>query len=176
MSKRITQKKTSTEAIGTELLETARERSDAALPLSTKLFPYIFVASRRMSLRAISRWLEEEHKVSLSAGAISRALSSPDLHLERLAESIAAPAQYIATVYGHRPMDLLFQEIAENVTNAPTQIEYLSNTQPEGERDIPRWMEMQDLAAIWIPIPHEVQLLLEPYLRELFFDPENGEF
>lgn len=31
---------------------------------------------------------------SLSAAAVSRALECPKLHLERLAESIAAPARY----------------------------------------------------------------------------------
>ena len=166
MSKRVNERKASTEIIGAELVEAARESADEILPLSTKLFPYIFVASRRMSLRAISRWLEDKHKVSLSAAAISRALNSPDLHLERLAESISAPARYVATLYGCDPMGLLFNEV---IKDGPSELEVLANnTRPEGEHDIPRWEEMQYLASVWNPIPHEVQLLLEPYLREFF--------
>lgn len=157
----------STEQIGAELVETARNQTEDSLPLSTKLFPYIFIASRRMSLRGISRWLEEKHGVHLSAAAISRALASPKLHLERLAEFIAAPARYVATAYGFDPLNLLFGSVTDN---GPTELQILADhthKQPESENDISRWQELQALAAVWEPIPHEVQLLLEPYLREL---------
>ena len=166
-------KRISTDQIGAELVEAARNVTEDVLPLSTKLFPFIFIAARRMSLRAISRWLQEKHGVSLSAAAISRALASPELHLERLAESIAAPARYVATLYGFKPLDLLFGKMSDN---GPTDFEVLSDTQPEGESDIDRWSEMQDLAAVWLPIPHEVQLLLEPFLREELLEPGDNHF
>jgi hypothetical protein len=159
------------EHIGAELVATAKGQTEDSLPLSTKLFPYIYIASRRMSLRAISRWLQEKHSVSLSAAAISRALNSPELHLERLAESIAPPVRYVAKLYGFQPLDLLYGMEAEN---GPTKFQFLSNhTQPQWEDDIPRWQEMQDLAGVWLPIPHEVRLLLEPYLREHLSDEDN---
>ena len=119
------------------------------------------------SLRAISRWLEEKHGVSLSAAAISRALNTSEVHLERLAESIATPARYVATIYGCSPMDLLFGKVAKD---GPTQLEVLSDTQPENAHDIDRWDDMQYLASVWNPIPHEVQLLLEPYLNQFLTD------
>ncbi len=121
-----------------------------------------------MSLRSISRWLAENHGVQLSAAAISRALANPKLHLGRLAESISAPARYVATAYGFDPLDLLYREVTEN---GPSEIQFLANhthKEPESETDLPRWQELQDLAAVWEPIPHEVKLILEPYLREEF--------
>ena len=172
----MTAKRITAEQIGAELVEAARSQTEDSLPLSTRLFPYIYIASRRMSLRAISRWLQEKHGVSLSAAAISRALSSPELHLQRLAESISAPAHYVASEYGFGTHDLLY---GVEVENGPTHLEFLADhthPQPESEHDLPRWEEMQALAAAWGPIPHEVQLLLEPYLRELLSDHADGEF
>jgi len=170
------QKRITTEQIGAELVEAARSKSEDSLPLSTKLFPYIFIASRRMSLRKISRWLEETHGVQLSAAAISRALASPKVHLERLSESIAAPARYVSTAYGFEPMNLLFSTVTES---GPTELQILSkhtHKQPECESDIPRWGELQDLASVWETIPHEVQLLLEPFLRDLLGEHGDDEF
>ena len=168
-------KRITAEQIGAELVEAAKSQTEDSLPLSTKLFPYIYIASRRMSLRGISRWLQEKHEVSLSAAAISRALNSQALHLERLAEFIAAPARYVASEYGYGTLDLLFGEEFEN---GPTHLQFLADhthIQPESEHDIPRWGEMQDLAAVWAPIPHEVKLLLEPYLRELLSEHGDNE-
>lgn len=166
----MTAKRITTEQIGAELVEASKGQAVDSLPLSTRLFPYIFVASRRMSLRVMSRWLQENHGVSLSAAAISRALNNPELHLERFAESIAGPARYVAAAYGFEPLSLLFQEAIET---GPSELQMLSkhiHTQPEDDDDISRWGEMQDLASAWLSIPHEVQLLLEPYLRELLSD------
>lgn len=162
------------EQIGAELVATAKSQTQDSMPLSTKLFPYIFIASRRMSLRAISRWLQENHGVSLSAAAISRALNSPELHLERLAESIAAPARYVATAYGFDTLNLLYATLTDN---GPSELRFLADhTKPEDENDLVRWEEMQALASAWEPIPHEVQLLLEPYLRNLLSDHGDDEF
>lgn len=171
----MTTKRTTAEQIGAELVQAAKSQTEDSLPLSTKLYPYIFIASRRMSLRVMSRWLQENHGVSLSAAAISRALNSSELHLERLAESIAAPARYVATAYGFDTLNLLFGTVSEN---GPTHLQFLSEhaNQPESESDIPRWSEMQDLAGAWTPIPHEVQLLLEPYLSSHLGDHGNEEF
>ena len=165
----------SIEQVGAELVETSKSGLEDSLPLSTKLFPYIFIASRRMSLRTISKWLLEKHGVSLSAATISRALQHPEMHLERLAETISAPARYVAMAYGRNALDLLFRE---EVANGPLELQFLAehtHPKPEGESDIPRWTELQDLAALWLPIPHEVKLLLEPYLRTLLESEESEE-
>lgn len=172
----MTAKRTTADQIGAELVQAAKSQTEDSLPLSTKLFPYIYIASRRMSLRAMSRWLQENHGVSLSAAAISRALNSSELHLERLAESIVAPARYVATAYGFDTLNLLYGTVSEN---GPTELQFLSehtHKQPESESDIPRWSEMQDLAGVWGPIPHEVQLLLEPYLSGHLGDHGNEQF
>ena len=47
--------------------------------------------------------------------------------------------------------------------------------QPEDERDIERWDDLHALAAVWEPIPFEVCLMLEPYLREMLGDDDFEE-
>ncbi|MES2438043.1 MAG: hypothetical protein V4584_03205 [Verrucomicrobiota bacterium] len=118
-----------------------------------------------MSLRTISRWLQEKHGVSLSAAAISRALNNQELHLARLAESIAPPTLYVAAAYGFSPHDLLYREVSKNCTELQLLTDH---TQPEDESEVERWDELQTLAGVWLPIPAEVQLLLEPYLVDLW--------
>jgi len=156
--------------IGAELVEAAKSLTEDSLPLSTKLFPYIYIASRHMSLRTITRWLQEKHGVSLSPAALSRALASKELHLERLAASIAAPARYVATEYGFGPLGLLYDEEFEHGPTCLQNLAEHTHPQPESEHDISRWSDMQSLFAVWGPIPHEVQLLLKPYLSELLCD------
>lgn len=164
------------EQIGAELVGVSKSPDEVSLPLSTRMFPYIYVASRRMSLRTISNWLKDTHKLSLSAAAISRALSSPKLHLERLAESIALPSRYVADAYGFKPMNLLFDSAYDfDSDNAPLEFSILiqENLQPDGEDDISRWGELHDLWAVWGPMPHEVRLLLKPYIQQFFSGSEE---
>ncbi len=161
------------EKVGAELIEASRELELASMPLSTRLFPYIFIAARRMSLRAMSGWLEFKHGVSLSPAAISRALANPKLHLERLAESIAAPTRYVAAIYGRSPENLLYGTVCDD---GPSELEVLSReeSQPANEEDVPQWSELQDLADVWEPIPHEVKMMLRPFLIEEFRDPDSS--
>ena len=159
-----------THQIGQKLVEASRNEEDS-LPLSTKLFPYLFVASRKMSLRRMSGWLLEKHGVSLSAAAISRALNSPELHLERLADSYAPLIRNVATAYGCQPLNLVFGERFEN---GPSELAWLAldHKQPEDEHDVERWGDLHALAHSWESIPHEVCLMLEPYLNEMLGDDE----
>ncbi len=156
--------------IGQELIE-ASENQEQLLPLSTQLFPYLVIASRKMSLRRISSWLQEKHGVSLSAAAISRALNSPETHLERLADSIAPLAQWVATAYGHQPLNLLFNEV---IKDGPIELQMLAHDhqQPHDERDVERWGELHSLVQTWEAIPYDVCVMLKPYLREVLGEDE----
>jgi len=75
--------------IGLELVENSRlaEEFSAQHGLINELFPYVYEASKRMSSRAISRWLESKG-TKLSAATIAKALRNPKLYWEELAEEI----------------------------------------------------------------------------------------
>jgi hypothetical protein len=63
-------------AIGQTLVKHAHKvKLEEKRGVVVELFPFIFEASARMSARAISRYLKEQHGVKLSAVTISKALS-----------------------------------------------------------------------------------------------------
>lgn len=148
--------------IGSELVAEAKSH-DSALPLSTQLFPYILIASRTMSLREISEWLDTKHNVSLSAMAISRALRKPEVHLSRLADHIRPLVQYVALGTRTLPNQLLYESFCEDGPDGLQELA-MERKHPSSSDDMPLWETIHELNDLWISIPHEVCLLLREYL------------
>jgi len=73
-----------------------------------ELFPYIYVASKRMSTRAISRWLMATQKIKLSAATIAKALREADKYWEEYFETIEPAAQIFARAHNIPIADFLF--------------------------------------------------------------------
>ncbi len=70
-------KNTSVETIGNSLIEHVRDAASSRPGIVGELFPYIVQASKKISVRAIARFLEEEHGVKVSYVTIGRALRNP---------------------------------------------------------------------------------------------------
>ena len=134
-------------------------------------------------MREISDWLGKKHNVTLSPAAISRALSQPNLHLERLAGFVSARARFLALVVNSTPRDLLRWP-----DDGPSELEILIVTRqsPTSDDDINILADAEELLEMWRSIPHEVRLLLEPRLAfetdhepnddpYAQFDPEEDE-
>ena len=87
--------------LGWELMECSKENEEfsAQRGLINELFPFVFIASKRMSSRAISRWLETKG-VKLSAVTIGKALRNPKQYWQELLEEMEAPARILANAYG----------------------------------------------------------------------------
>jgi hypothetical protein len=85
----------SIQTIGAELVRAAGELEQSPAEMLTELFPYIYEASRRMSTRAIGRWLEESHGIKMSQTTISRALRNPEKFWTPFAESIEPYARKV---------------------------------------------------------------------------------
>lgn len=83
---------------GEALVRYANEDAEfsAQRGLTEQLFPYIYAASKRMSTRAISQYLEQVRKVKLSAATIAKALREQDRHWEALCEEIEPAARLLA--------------------------------------------------------------------------------
>lgn len=82
-------------AIGAELVRASEEWERSPAEIMTELFPYVFEASRRMSTRAISRWLEGAHGIKISQPTISRALRNHEKYWEHFAELIEPHARCV---------------------------------------------------------------------------------
>lgn len=72
--------------IGEALLNHAEEAESSRRGIADELFPYIYVAAKKMSTRAISRWLEETQEVKLSAATISKVLRESDPRMRSIYE------------------------------------------------------------------------------------------
>ena len=130
---------TPVQTVGAQLLRAAKEFERSPGELLTEMFPYIFEASKRMSTRAISRWLEETHGIKISQPTISRALQSPDKYWQGFAEFIDPAARIAADAAGQDIKTVLLDEsLLEHLVKVPelsgeTQEELADNYQELGE-------------------------------------------
>lgn len=75
--------------------------------LTELLFPSIFIASKRMSARAISRWLEENKSIKFSAASVAKAIRNQERYFESIADRVQPLAEHISHSLGLDPRDLL---------------------------------------------------------------------
>ena len=98
--------------IGVRLAEFAMEKAEftAQRGLVEQLFPFISDASKRMSTRAISRYLEENEGVKLSAVTIAKALREEDKYWEQIADDIEPAARIVGQAHALSVRQVLLLE------------------------------------------------------------------
>jgi hypothetical protein len=87
-------------SIGNSLLEHSSEADFTARGVVEDLFPFIVQASRRMSTRAISQFLQQKHEVKLSYVTIGRALRDPNKYWNIYYDQIEQAAWTVAKHHG----------------------------------------------------------------------------
>jgi hypothetical protein len=99
--------------MGLDLIESSRltEEFSAQRGLINELFPYVYEASKRMSGRAISRWLESSG-VKLGPVTIAKALRNPKPYWQELADEIEPAARIFSDAYDISMKDALMNEEA----------------------------------------------------------------
>ena len=94
--------------VGCDLKRYAETEAEfSARGVVDELFPYIYMASKRMSTRAISRWLKDTHKIKLSPVTIAKALREPDEHWETFFEKIEPSARIFGDAHSVYMADFL---------------------------------------------------------------------
>ena len=94
--------------IGNDLRRYSENEAEfSARGVIDELFPSIYMASKRMSTRAISRWLMETHKIKLSPVTIAKALRESDKHWEEYFETIEPVAHIFGTAHDASMADFL---------------------------------------------------------------------
>jgi len=83
--------------VGNDLVKHSIENPSSAPGIVTELFPYIYEAAGRMSSRSIAAFLNEKHKVGISASTVSRALRRPQLHVDAYVDRVEPAAREVAT-------------------------------------------------------------------------------
>lgn len=162
--------------IGRELVETSKEASSAR-GMAEELFPYIYVAAKRMSTRAISRWLEEEKSLKISHVSISKALRNADEHFSAILENIWPSAQRIA-----RECNLTAAEVLYRDDDAHLEVFLLEHDNPHPDSssgiDAVLWSDtrlaLKKLREEWFCYPVEVRAECSRFL-ENYEQEQKGE-
>ncbi len=143
--------------IGLELLQHSHKAATftAQRGLVDELFPYIYGASKRMSTRAISKWLEEAKGVKLSAVTIAKALRDQDRHWATLCDEIEVSARVMAMECKTSVWELLSMDPDDFARDCANNPHVFSPTCQE-EADIASAAE--ELSSRWFSIVDEAAL------------------
>ena len=152
--------------IGASLVAHSQEQEISGRGLVTSLFPYIYTASKRMSTRAISVFLQEEHGVKLSAVTIAKALREPEKHALGILESVEPAARIVAAGLDVSPESLLEDaEFFEAMKDKPAGI--WPGSREETAEAVAEYDAARDcLETEWFALPSDLRLMTLGVLKE----------
>jgi hypothetical protein len=93
-------KNTNIDEVGNSLIEHVRDAAVTRPGIVEEIFPHIVQASKKISARAIAKFLEEKHGVKVSYVTIGRALRNPQKYWNLYYNSIEQSAWTVAETHG----------------------------------------------------------------------------
>jgi hypothetical protein len=107
--------------VGDDLVQYAKNAEFCAQRgVLDELFPYIFLASKRLSSRAISLWLKEEKGIKLSFVSIAKALRNADKYWAEIVEAIEPAARLVERAHSVKHEEFLCnRDLFENLKTSP---------------------------------------------------------
>jgi len=145
--------------------------------LVVQLFPFIFEASERMSARAVSRFLEADQNIRLSAVTITKALKEPKKSWISFFETLEPHATISARWFRPASFKYLFWSKSEYETRImPDADNKITRALSRGVRALlqPQRVEADKvLMEKWFTIGMGTRLKARPYLEEHLRDLED---
>ncbi|MEI6166466.1 MAG: hypothetical protein WCS52_04670 [bacterium] len=134
--------------------------------LITALFPFIYQAARRISTRAISRWLEETHQTKISPAGVSKSLREPERHWEGYWELIE-PSARIFEAHNPAAMEsfLFDRELFEKMA--------AENQNLEGDNQDDYWNAIEALQKEWFALDDKTLSNMWKYVPKVVHDDDN---
>ena len=154
--------------IGSELVEASQKTEQSPGEVLEELFPYVYDASRRMSTRAISAWLKENHGIQISQPTISRALRKGDKYWQGFADDIEPYARQVEAEIDASMDDFLFEDdvFKHMVGQVPP-----SNAFKPGSDEVVRYGEFEEAVSFlerkWFTLSLETRLLCRRYFGDM---------
>lgn len=84
--------------MGNELIEHAQQEMIPVRGKLEELFPYIVIASRHMSARAISRWFTDKKGLKISAASVAKAIREKEHYCKLIVDRARTGAEYLANL------------------------------------------------------------------------------
>ncbi len=148
-------------SVGKELVAAARASFSAQQGILEELFPYIYQASKRMSTRAISRWLAETQAIKLSDVSIAKALRNAEQYWKGMVDEIEPVARVFAEAHKAELEDVLFsRQHFEKLREEPP---WLNGVTVEDEWSEVKAAELK-LEQYWFKFDDEILEHCRPYL------------
>ena len=161
-------------SIGSELADHSKTTDFSARGIIEELFPFAYVAAKRMSVRAISNWLEETHDVKISHTTIAKALKNADSHFKKIASTVFEPALILESEipYELAPQNSMFQFLfsKESFDKVKTKTMNRKVTDSDGGFVFATFNAIE---ADWFSIPEEVRTKCEPFLIQKYHNMQN---
>ncbi|HEX5397543.1 MAG TPA: hypothetical protein VFY06_00650 [Verrucomicrobiae bacterium] len=123
--------------VGRSLQEFSKETEfSARRGAVAEIYPYVVAASKRMSARAIARFLEKEHGLKLSAVTIATAIRNPKKYWMFFFDTIEPYAAIIENAHNVAMKSFLFNaEVFEHFCGAGDPPKHLSASGPDDYDD-----------------------------------------
>lgn len=160
---------------GRRLVNHAEKIGTTARGLVTDLFPYIYAASKRMSTRAISSYLQKNHNVKISPATIARALREPKKHIEVFAETVEPHARNLAEAHGVDILTVLKDKIGflRIISKGP---EVKANNSDEEAAVSLQYEEARGfIAGTWFTIAPELRAMTYKVIEEQLKEEANEQ-
>jgi hypothetical protein len=161
--------------IGASLVAHSQEQEMSGRGLVSSLFPYIYMASKRMSTRAISAFLQGEHGVRLSAVTIAKALREPEKHAQGILERVEPAARTVAAALDVSPESLLEDpNCFEAMKDKPPGI--WPGTREEIAEALAEYDAARDcLETEWFALPSDLRLMTLGVLKKQEREEETAD-
>ena len=164
--------------IGKELVAASRMPEEfSARGLVAEMFPFIYEASKRMSARAISRWLKEAKGIKLSDVSIAKALRDPGKYWTMLADEVDPLARAVEVGTGVSMKDFLFDDrLFDHITeDEATIFKNVDGSNPDEIMEEVRHVgfAVRRLNEIWFPLTPYARAAAWPYLAPSTVEKEK---
>lgn len=163
-----------TTEIGRSLQEFAKEAEfSARRGVVANLYPYIVAASKRMSARAIARYLEESHDVKVSPVTVAKAIRNPKKYWMFFFDTIEPYIRQIQDAHDVQMESLLFDELLFEqfcrTQDAPTHIS--ASTPEERQQRLDEYVEAVSVVEEkWYGLDEQLRLEAKDYLEKQLAD------
>jgi len=144
--------------MGAELVEHAQQEAVPARGKLEELFPYIVIASKHMSARAISRWFEDKKNLKISAASVAKVIREKEGYCQKAVDRARIGANRLAEISEFESDAILTNENGEKETLSQEYAEILNGTDEQRARAHDLIIGLKMLNE-WTILPEEIRSL-----------------
>lgn len=150
--------KDSLKDIGAELVDHSQQEFTAEKSSMEELFPYIMIAAKTMSARAIGRWFEDKKNLKISAASVAKVIREQNRYCDLIYKRARVGAEYLAGISDFTADAILSNQNKEQDALHNEYREKLNGTDDEKARANALIVGIKMLNE-WTDLPEEIRNL-----------------